>query len=103
MSFKEYYQFYLTLHQNKWCRRFHVMGVLATILFIVFVVYNQYWLLIPVIPFVVYPFAWVGHLYFEKNRPLAWEGKKDYGWTTIKAKICDLIMFKDWILGRIER
>ena len=103
MKFEEYYKYYLTLHTNKWCRRLHVMGQLVTILFLCFVIYNKYWLLAPLTPFIIYPFAWSGHFYFEKNRPLAWEGKKDYGWTTLKAKACDWIMLKDWVLGRIER
>jgi hypothetical protein len=34
MTFKEYYEHYLTLHQNKWCRRLHVLGQSATITFV---------------------------------------------------------------------
>ena len=29
MTFEEYYQHYLSLHQNKWCRRLHVIGQFA--------------------------------------------------------------------------
>ena len=101
-TFSEYYQFYLSLHQDKWCRRLHVMGQLATISFIVYAVITNLWLLL-LAPFVVYPFAWTGHKVFEKNRPLAWEGINDYGLTTLKAKVCDALMFRDWILGRVER
>lgn len=103
MISKEYYKFYLSLHQNKWCRRLHVLGQLVTILFTGFVISSQHWLLIPLIPFVIYPFAWAGHLLFEKNQPLAWEGLGDYGRTTLKAKLCDWIMLKDWLLGRFVR
>jgi hypothetical protein len=52
------------------------------------------WLLLA--PFVIYPFAWPGHFYFEKNKPAALSDP-------IKAKISDWVMLKDWILGRIER
>ena len=102
MTFKEYYSQYLLLHQNKNCRRLHFIGQIATILFVMYSVVNNLFLLL-LAPFVVYPFAWLGHLFFEKNRPLAWKGKQDYGATTLKAKMCDIIMFRDWILGRIER
>ena len=102
MNLDEYYQYYLTLHTNHLCRRMHFIGQCATIFFTVFVLYNWYWYLIPLIPFIIYPFAWLGHLYFEKNKPLAWEGKKDYGLTTLKAKICDWIMFKDILIGRLS-
>jgi len=101
-TFQEYYEFYLTLHQNKWCRRLHVIGQLITILYVTFCVLSSQWLLLILAPFVVYPFAWSGHLFFEKNKPLAWEGKKDYGWTTLKAKVCDWIMLKDILLGKIK-
>jgi len=102
-KFNEYYKYYLSLHQNKWCRRFHVLGQLATISFITLCVIKAFWILLCFSPFVVYPFAWIGHLAFEKNNPLAWKGFEDYGRSALKAKACDLIMFKDWILGKVER
>tara|TARA_R110002153_G_scaffold6483_9_gene29609 strand:+ start:4066 stop:4356 length:291 start_codon:yes stop_codon:yes gene_type:complete len=95
MRFKEYYQYYLTLHQNKWCRRLHVLGQLTTLLFLYFVIASKSWLLLPLVPFVVYPFAWAGHLYFEKNKPAAWN-------RPILAKVCDWVMIKDIIIGRIK-
>ena len=102
-GFNEYYQFYLSLHQDKRCRRMHVLGQLATIIFVVTCLINLWWVYLLFAPLVVYPFAWSGHFFFENNKPLAWDGTKDYGQTTLKAKLCDLIMLKDWILGRIER
>jgi len=39
---------------------------------------------------------------FEKNKPLAWDGAGDYGITTLKAKMCDIIMCKDIITGKIR-
>ena len=47
-----------------------------------------------ILPFVIYPFAWSGHFFFEKNKPAAFSNP-------IKAKICDWIMFRDMLLGRI--
>ncbi len=94
MSLSEYYDYYLTLHQHPKCRLLHFIGQWATLLFIGFVVYNSYWLLIPIIPFVVYPFAWSGHYFFEKNEPAAFN-------SPLYAKAADMIMFKDIILGRL--
>jgi|TARA_R100000152_G_scaffold20736_1_gene15690 hypothetical protein len=96
MNFKEYYQYYLSKHQNKWCRRLHVLGQLCTISFIVLVLHWQLWLLLLLTPFVVYPFAWTGHFVFEKNKPAAFSNP-------LWAKACDWIMLKDWILGRVKR
>ena len=95
MTFEQYYKYYLTLHQNKWCRRLHVLGQLATIAFTIFVFYNSHWLLAPLIPFVVYPFAWSGHHFFEKNQPAAWS-------RPLWAKACDWIMFKDILTRKLE-
>jgi len=102
MTFEEYYQYYLSLHQNKWCRRFHVFGQIVTIAYTIVCITNAWWLALLVAPFVVYPFAWVGHLAFEKNKPLAWKGIGDYGWTTLRAKACDWLMLRDIILGKIR-
>jgi len=95
MTFNEYYQHYLTLHQNKWCRRLHVLGQAATIMFISAVLYTQAWLLLLATPFVVYPFAWTGHFVFEKNEPAAFS-------KPLWAKACDWVMLKDILTGKLK-
>ena len=94
MTFWEYYEYYLTLHQNKWTRRLHAIGQLATILFVGACIYLQIWILLVLTPFVVYPFAWSGHYFFEKNKPAAFKNP-------LWAKACDWIMLKDMITGKI--
>jgi len=91
MKFKDYYAYYLTLHQNKWCRRLHIIGNVTTILFIMMACGIKYWLLLLIAPFIIYPFAWSGHFLFEKNKPAAWTNP-------LKAKLCDWKMMR----GRIE-
>ncbi len=95
-TFKEYYKYYLTLHQNKINRRLHVLGQVTTLSVIYYSLFmgSPFFLLLA--PFVVYPFAWTGHLYFEKNKPAAWS-------KPLWAKACDWLMLRDWILGRLER
>ena len=95
ITFKEYYQHYLTLHQNRTCRRLHVIGQLATLTLLLYALSTQTWLLLPLVPFVVYPFAWTGHLYFEKNKPAAWK-------KPLWAKACDWVMLKDILTGKLE-
>ena len=68
MDLKEYYQYYLTLHQNKYCRALHFLGQCVTIGFVSAVIYNKIWLLLLAAPFVIYPFAWTGHYLFEKKK-----------------------------------
>lgn len=95
MTFREYYQYYLTLHQNKWTRRLHALGQLTTIVFIILVISYQLWPLLLMTPFVVYPFAWSGHFFFEKNKPAAFS-------RPLWAKACDWVMLKDMIIGKLE-
>jgi len=94
-TLNEYYEYYLTLHQNKWTRRLHVLGQFATITFILLALKVSLWLLL-IAPFIVYPFAWSGHYFFEKNEPAAFKNP-------LLAKASDWLMLRDWILGRIER
>tara|TARA_R110002020_G_scaffold157616_1_gene340502 strand:- start:115 stop:405 length:291 start_codon:yes stop_codon:yes gene_type:complete len=95
MTFNEYYQHYLSLHQNKWCRRLHILGQATTIMALAAVLYTQTWLLLLAVPFVVYPFAWTGHFVFEKNEPAAFSHP-------LWAKACDWVMLKDILTGKLE-
>ncbi|WP_205501879.1 DUF962 domain-containing protein [Rufibacter psychrotolerans] len=68
-SFKEFYPFYLSEHQNTTSRVLHFTGTgLLLLLMIVAFAFGQYgwlwWL-----PVIGYGFAWVGHFFFEKNKP----------------------------------
>jgi len=94
-TFDEYYAYYLTLHQNNINRRLHVAGQYVTLLTLVAAIALKSWLLLALTPFVVYPFAWSGHFFFEKNKPAAWSHP-------LWAKACDWVMLKDVVTGKIE-
>ncbi len=93
-TFAEYYQYYLTLHQNRTCRRLHALGQLATVSLLVYALMSQQWLLLLAVPFVVYPFAWSGHAFFEKNTPAAFSNP-------LWAKMSDWVMLKDMLTGKL--
>ena len=93
-----YYKDYLKNHSNPKCRLFHFIGQWVTILFTIFVLYNWYWYLIPLIPFVIYPFAISGHILFGDKDDKPSFNKMGF----IKAKLSDWIMFKDIMLGRLK-
>ena len=101
MTFKEYYENYLTLHQNKWNRRLHVLGQILTIIYVTSALYLSYKVSILLLgllvfaPFVVYPFAWSGHFFIEKNKPAAFKNP-------IWAKASDWVMLKDILIGRLK-
>ena len=95
MNMNEYYQEYLKLHQHPKCRLMHFIGIKFTIAYTIVAILTGYWLLLLFSPFVVYPFAWSVHYFFEKNKPAAFK-------SPIKAKIADFIMYKDILLGRLK-
>lgn len=92
---KSYYKSYLKLHQNKNCIRLHFLGQSITLISALLILYNHLWHLIPTIPFIVYPFAWLGHAVFEKNKPAAFTNP-------LRAKIADCMMFWDILRGKIK-
>jgi hypothetical protein len=68
-SFSQFYPHYIHEHSNRTCRRIHIVGSALVLGILVFSVatLNPWWLLL--MPVVGYGFAWVGHFFFEKNRP----------------------------------
>ena len=68
-SFREFYPFYLGEHRNVTCRRLHFTGTSFAIGFILLAAMNgnAWWLLAALLS--GYAFAWVGHFFFEKNKP----------------------------------
>jgi hypothetical protein len=68
-SFKEFYPFYLTEHQNTTSRRLHFIGTSLFFIILIYGVFTAQWNLLWLCPIAGYGFAWVGHFFFEKNKP----------------------------------
>ena len=90
-SFKQFYPFYLSEHMNPICRILHCIGTSSVIIIIILFFFNINILFLA--PFVGYGFAWIGHLFFEKNKPATFQ-------FPIYSFIGDWIMFKDIILKK---
>ena len=67
--FTDFYPFYLGEHSNRTCRRLHFVGTSLALVCLGLLVatFNPWWLLAGLV--CGYAFAWVGHFFFEKNRP----------------------------------
>ena len=72
-SFEAFYPYYIHEHSNRTCRRIHIVGsaVVLGILVLAVVTLNPWWLL--AMPVVGYGAAWVGHFFFEKNKPATFQ------------------------------
>lgn len=72
-SFKEFYPFYLKQHSNKICRLLHVIGTTFVFALAFTAVYHNIPKLLILVPIVGYGFAWIGHFFFEKNKPATFQ------------------------------
>lgn len=68
-TFAEFYPFYLQEHQNRVSRRLHVVGTALVIAVVVWALVFGPWRALWLAPLFGYGFAWVGHFFFERNRP----------------------------------
>lgn len=68
-TFKRFYPFYLSQHQNKVCRVLHYVGSCIALLILSYALITQQYKFIFLALVSGYLFAWIGHFFFEKNRP----------------------------------
>ena len=93
-SFREFYPYYLGEHRDRTCRRLHFAGTSLALGFIVLAAVrgNPGWLLAALVS--GYAFAWVGHVFFEKNRPATFRHP-------FYSFAGDWVMYRDILIGRI--
>ncbi len=94
-SFREFYPFYLGEHANVVCRRLHFVGSCGVLVLLGVAIAsgNAWWLLAAL--FCGYGFAWVGHFFFEHNRPATFKHP-------IYSFVGDWVMFVDVLRGRVK-
>lgn len=92
-SLKEFYPYYLSEHQHPTCRRLHFIGTALLFLILAAAIYlSNYWILF-LIPLVGYGFAWVGHFFFEKNKPATFK----YPFYSLAS---DFVLFYHLMIGK---
>ena len=95
-TYKEFYVYYLTEHENSTCRLLHFIGT-GIVISVVFylslnALWRSYWWTLPLIG---YGFAWIGHFFFEKNKPATFQ----YPFWSLYS---DFKMFFQLLLGQIK-
>lgn len=68
-SFKDFYPFYLSEHANPVSRRLHFTGTSIALVLIITAFATHGWWLLGLALIQGYAFAWVGHFFFEHNKP----------------------------------
>lgn len=94
-NFSEFYPFYLGEHKTQACKILHFIGVIAAVsgLFAVIVLgaWGYFWML----PVFGYLPAWIGHYFFEKNRPASFK------WPAYSLR-GDFTMFWHLLTGKLS-
>lgn len=94
-SFRDFYPQYLAEHRDRTCRRLHFVGTLLVIVTLLVAVVTGRWMLLWLLPLIGYGFAWVGHFFFERNRPATFRHP-------FYSLAGDFVMFRDLLTGRIR-
>ena len=94
-TYDEFYKYYLTEHSNKICRLLHVIGTTIVFALLFTAIYHGTPKLLIMIPIAGYGFAWVGHFFFEKNKPATFK----YPLWSLKS---DFKMYFDILSGKIS-
>lgn len=68
-TFAEFYPFYLIEHVNVVSWRLHVIGTTLVLASLIAAAALMDWRFLVAALVMGYGFAWVGHFFFEKNRP----------------------------------
>ncbi|MEG5265527.1 DUF962 domain-containing protein [Pseudomonas sp. JDS28PS106] len=93
-SFAQFYPFYLAEHADSTSRRLHFVGTTLVIILLAFGIGSGRWWLLWLVPLAGYGFAWVGHYFFEKNRPATFKHP-------FYSLLGDFVMYRDMLLGKI--
>ena len=93
-SLEDFYPYYLSQHSNNMNRLLHFIGTsLGLINFIISAIYLS---LVNVLLGLIcgYSFAWIGHFFFEKNKPATFK-------YPLMSFLCDFIMYWKILSGHI--
>jgi hypothetical protein len=94
-SLRAFYPYYLSEHRDINCRRLHFVGSTLVLCMIGVAIYtrNAYWILAAL--FCGYGFAWVGHFFFEHNRPATFK-------YPLYSFVSDWIMYAQILAGKVK-
>ena len=94
-TFREFYPYYLAEHGNRTCRRLHFVGSTLVLIVLATALITRRWELLWLLPLLGYGFAWVGHYFFEHNRPATFT-------YPLFSLMGDWVMFRDMLIGRLR-
>jgi hypothetical protein len=72
-TFRDFYPFYLREHTNRTSRRLHFVGTSLALALLILTLSTRIWWIAAIALVEGYAFAWVGHFFFEHNKPATFQ------------------------------
>ena len=94
-TFKDFYPYYLQEHANRTCRRLHFIGTTGVILLVIAALVTSSLTWLWFVPVMDYGIAWVGHFFFEHNKPATFQHP-------LYSLAGDWFMYRDMLTGKIR-
>src|SRR5262245_64862277 len=91
-SFRDFYPYHLSEHRNRTSRPLHVVGTALVLRTVAVAAVSEKGEWLWLLPLVGYGPAWIGHFFFEKNRPATFRHP-------VYSLAGDFVMFRDVLLG----
>ena len=95
-TFKEFYPFYLAEHSDPVCRGLHYIGSLLVLGVLGYALGTAQYSLLWALPVIGYGFAWVGHFFYEHNKPATFQ----YPFYSLAS---DWVMLFQFLTGRLPK
>ena len=86
---------YLSQHANRTCRRLHFVGSWLVLMVLFTAITTSNWAWLWAVPVLGYGFAWVGHFFFEHNRPATFT-------YPLYSLMGDWVMFWQTLTGKLR-
>ncbi|GLQ96289.1 DUF962 domain-containing protein [Dyella mobilis] len=94
-SFHDFYPYYLGEHRDHRCRRMHFVGSSLVLLIVLAALFSGHLAWLWLVPLAGYGFAWMGHFFFEKNRPATFRHP-------VYSLMGDWVMYWDILRGKVK-
>lgn len=94
-SFRDFYPYYLAEHSHPVCRALHYIGsMLGAAIMLYGIGTARYWFIIAGLV-CGYAFAWIGHFFFEHNKPATFQ-------YPLWSFMGDWVMLRDFLAGKFR-
>lgn len=95
-SLVDFYPYYLSEHSKSSTRILHYLGTTLFFVLLLTGLIRGKWYYFALLPVIGYGFAWIGHFFFEKNKPATFT----YPWWSLMS---DFKMYFDWLSGKLPQ